>query len=129
MSLAFQDTIRGLHEGLKSLYNASSCVLIPGGGTFGMEAVARQFAKNQKVVVLRNGWFSFRWTQIFDHGVTPAHVEVAKAQADSLKGLWGGPAKNSNFFHFRVMYLEVTLVRVPNFWDLTPPPPLRGSLP
>ena len=83
MSLAFQDTIRGLHEGLKSVYNASSCVLIPGGGTFGMEAVARQFAKNQKVVVLRNGWFSFRWTQIFDQGVTPTHVEVAKARADS----------------------------------------------
>jgi len=83
MSLAFQDTMRGLHEGLKSVYNASSCVLIPGGGTFGMEAVARQFAKNQKVVVLRNGWFSFRWTQIFDQGVTPTHVEVAKARADS----------------------------------------------
>ena len=48
-----------------------------------MEAVARQFAKNQKVVVLRNGWFSFRWTQIFDQGVTPTHVEVAKARADS----------------------------------------------
>lgn len=83
MSLAFQDTMRGLNEGLTSVYNASSCVLIPGGGTFGMEAVARQFAKNKKVVVLRNGWFSFRWTQIFDQGVTPTHVEVAKARADS----------------------------------------------
>ena len=75
--------MRGLNEGLTSVYNASSCVLIPGGGTFGMEAVARQFAKNKKVVVLRNGWFSFRWTQIFDQGVTPTHVEVAKARADS----------------------------------------------
>jgi aspartate aminotransferase-like enzyme len=83
MSLAFQDTMRGLNEGLTSVYNASSCILIPGGGTFGMEAVARQFAKNKKVVVLRNGWFSFRWTQIFDQGVTPTHVEVAKARADS----------------------------------------------
>ena len=83
MSLVFQDTMRGLNEGLTSVYNASSCVLIPGGGTFGMEAVARQFAKNKKVVVLRNGWFSFRWTQIFDQGVTPTHVEVAKARADS----------------------------------------------
>ena len=82
MSLAFQDTMRGLNEGLTSVYNASSCVLIPGGGTFGMEAVARQFAKNQKVVVVRNGWFSFRWTQIFDKGVTPTHVEIAKARAD-----------------------------------------------
>ena len=83
MSLAFRNIMCGLHEGLTSLYQASSCVLIPGGGTFGMEAVARQFAKDQKVIVLRNGWFSFRWTQIFEQGVTPAHVEVAKARADS----------------------------------------------
>ncbi len=83
MSQAFQDTMRGLHQGLTSVYNASSCVLIPGGGTFGMEAVARQFARNQKVVVVRNGWFSFRWTQIFDQGVSPTHVEVAKARPDS----------------------------------------------
>ena len=51
MSLAFQDTMRGLNEGLTSVYNASSCVLIPGGGTFGMEAVARQFAKNKNSCV------------------------------------------------------------------------------
>jgi aspartate aminotransferase-like enzyme len=83
MSQAFQGVMRGLHEGLTSVYNAPSCVLVPGGGTFAMESVARQFAKNQKVLVVRNGWFSFRWTQIFDQGVTPSHAEVAKARPDS----------------------------------------------
>ena len=48
-----------------------------------MEAVARQFAKDQNVLVVRNGWFSYRWTQIFDQGVTPSHAEVAKARPDS----------------------------------------------
>ena len=48
-----------------------------------MESVARQFAKNQKVLVVRNGWFSYRWTQIFNQGVTPAHTEVAKARPDT----------------------------------------------
>ena len=83
MSLAFQDVMRGLHAGLTSVYKAPSCVLVPGSGTFAMESVARQFAKDQKVLVVRNGWFSFRWTQIFDQGVTPAHAEVVKARPDT----------------------------------------------
>ena len=83
MSQAFQGVMRGLHEGLTSVYSAPSCVLVPGGGTFAMESVARQFAKDQKVLVVRNGWFSFRWTQIFDQGVTPSHAEVAKARPDT----------------------------------------------
>ena len=83
MSQPFQDVMRGLHEGLVSVYKAPSCVIVPGGGTFAMESVARQFAKDQKVLVVRNGWFSFRWTQIFDQGVSPAHAEVAKARPDT----------------------------------------------
>jgi len=83
MSKAFQGVMRGLHEGLTSVYNTPSCVLVPGGGTFAMESVARQFAKNQKVLVVRNGWFSFRWTQIFNQGVTPSHAEVVKARPDT----------------------------------------------
>jgi len=83
MSKAFQGVMSGLHEGLSSVYNTPSCVLVPGGGTFAMESVARQFAKNQKVLVVRNGWFSFRWTQIFNQGVTPSHAEVAKARPDT----------------------------------------------
>ena len=83
MSQPFQDVMRGLHEGLVSVYKAPSCVIVPGGGTFAMESVARQFAKDQKVLVVRNGWFSFRWTQIFDQGVSPSHAEVAKACPDT----------------------------------------------
>lgn len=83
MSGGFQEVMRGLHEGLCNVYQASSCALIPGGGSFGMEAVARQFARHEKVLVVRNGWFSYRWTQIFDQGVTPLHAEIVVAQADS----------------------------------------------
>lgn len=83
MSQAFQEVMRGLHGGLTQVYQASSCVLVPGGGTFAMESVARQFARNQSVLVIRNGWFSYRWSQIFDQGVTPSLVEVARAQPDS----------------------------------------------
>ena len=83
MSGGFQDVMRGLHQGLCEVYQASSCALIPGGGSFAMEAVARQFARHEKVLVVRNGWFSYRWTQIFDQGVTPSHAEIVKAQPDS----------------------------------------------
>lgn len=85
MSREFQAVMRGLHTGLTSVYQAASCVLIPGGGTFAMESVARQFAANQSVFIIRNGWFSYRWTQIFDQGVTPSHAEVAKALPDSAE--------------------------------------------
>lgn len=83
MSRSFQDVMCGLHAGLTEVYNAPSCVLIPGGGSYAMEAVARQFARNEKVLVVRNGWFSYRWTQIFDQGVAPAHAEIVRAQPDS----------------------------------------------
>ncbi|MEC8126279.1 MAG: aminotransferase class V-fold PLP-dependent enzyme [Pseudomonadota bacterium] len=83
MSQAFQKVMRDLHAGLTYVYKTQSCVLVPGGGTFAMESVARQFARDQKVLVVRNGWFSYRWTQIFNQGVTPAHAEVAKARPDT----------------------------------------------
>ena len=83
MSTQFQSVMRGLHEELTSVYNASSCVLVPGGGSYAMEAVARQFARNEKVLVVRNGWFSYRWTQIFDQGVAPAHAEIVCARPDT----------------------------------------------
>ena len=83
MSQKFQSVMRGLHEELTSVYNASSCVLVPGGGSYAMEAVARQFARNEKVLVVRNGWFSYRWTQIFDQGVAPAHAEIVCARPDT----------------------------------------------
>jgi aspartate aminotransferase-like enzyme len=65
---------------LKDVYQADGVAVVPGSGTFGMEAVARQFATGQNVMVIRNGWFSFRWTQIFDMGRIPAHSTVLKAR-------------------------------------------------
>ena len=62
------------------VYGAHSAVLVPGSGTFGMESVARQFAQGKHVMVIRNGWFSYRWTQIFDMGSIPASHTVMKAR-------------------------------------------------
>ena len=79
MSQSFQDVMRGLNHGLTNVYGAASCIIVPGGGTFAMESVARQFARNESVLIIRNGWFSYRWTQIFDQGNTTNHAEVARA--------------------------------------------------
>ena len=83
MSVPFQEVMCGLHEGLTEVYNAKGCALIPGGGSYAMEAVARQFARNEDVLVVRNGWFSYRWTQIFNQGVAPKHAEIVRAVPDS----------------------------------------------
>ena len=80
MSKSFQGVMKDISSILKEVYHARSAVLVPGSGTFGMEAVARQFAGDKKVLVLRNGWFSFRWTQIFDMGRIPAEAKVLKAR-------------------------------------------------
>ena len=84
MSGVFQAVMNDLSGTLKSVYNAEAAVIVPGSGTFGMEAVARQFATNKSCLVIRNGWFSFRWTQIFDMGDIPNQSTVLKArQIDS----------------------------------------------
>ena len=84
MSQKFQGVMKDISAILKEVYQAPSAVLVPGSGTFGMEAVARQFAHGQKVMVIRNGWFSYRWSQIFDMGQIPAESVVIKArQLDS----------------------------------------------
>jgi aspartate aminotransferase-like enzyme len=80
MSQKFQGVMRDISGILKEVYKAKSAVLVPGGGTFGMEAVARQFATGKKVLVIRNGWFSYRWTQIFDMGSIPSEATVLKAK-------------------------------------------------
>ena len=80
MSKSFQGVMKDISSILKEVYHARSAVLVPGSGTFGMEAVARQFAGDKKVLVIRNGWFSFRWTQIFDMGRIPAESTVLKAR-------------------------------------------------
>jgi aspartate aminotransferase-like enzyme len=80
MSRAFQGVMQDLSRMLKRVYGAHSVVIVPGSGTFGMEAVARQFATGRKCLVIRNGWFSYRWTQIFDMGGIPAGSTVLKAR-------------------------------------------------
>ena len=80
MSKDFQSVMRDISRLIKEVYHAHSAVLVPGSGTFGMEAVARQFATDKPVLVLRNGWFSYRWTQIFDMGRIPSACTVLKAR-------------------------------------------------
>ncbi|MDR5741126.1 alanine--glyoxylate aminotransferase family protein [Caballeronia sp. LZ016] len=80
MSQLFQGVMRDISASLKKVYRARSAVIVPGSGTFGMEAVARQFATNKKCLVIRNGWFSFRWSQIFDMGGIPSESTVLKAR-------------------------------------------------
>lgn len=79
MSTTFQGVMRDISEMLKDVYNADD-VVFPGGGTFGMEAVARQFAKDVSLLVVRNGWFSYRWSQIFELGDFTAETTVMKAR-------------------------------------------------
>ena len=80
MSQSFQTVMNDISATLKKVYNANAVVVVPGSGTFGMEAVARQFAAGKKCLVIRNGWFSFRWTQIFDKGQIPSRSIVMKAR-------------------------------------------------
>ncbi len=80
MSQSFQGVMNDISTTLKKVYNARAAIVVPGSGTFGMEAVARQFAHNQKCLVIRNGWFSFRWTQIFNMGNIPSEHHVLKAR-------------------------------------------------
>lgn len=80
MSKVFQGVMNDISATLKKVYKAQAAIIVPGSGTFGMEAVARQFATGKRCMVLRNGWFSYRWTQIFDMGNIPAESFVLKAR-------------------------------------------------
>ncbi|MEL7253405.1 MAG: aminotransferase class V-fold PLP-dependent enzyme [Pseudomonadota bacterium] len=80
MSDAFGEVMRDLSSALKDVYKADGLALIPGGGTFGMEAVARQLAVGARALVVRNGWFSYRWSQIFETGGLTEETEVMKAR-------------------------------------------------
>ena len=80
MSARFQGVMRDISATLKRVYHAHSAVIVPGSGTFGMEAVARQFAKERRCLVIRNGWFSYRWSQILEMGRIPSDADVLKAR-------------------------------------------------
>ena len=82
MSQRFVGVMQDILGTLKEVYSAHTAVLVPGSGTFGMEAVARQFANDERVVIIRNGFFSFRWSQILETGkiTAPDHITVLKAR-------------------------------------------------
>ena len=80
MSASFQDVMKDISRTMNEVYRSEATVVVPGSGTFAMEAVARQFANNKKCLVLRNGWFSYRWSQIFEMGKIPASTSVLKAR-------------------------------------------------
>jgi aspartate aminotransferase-like enzyme len=80
MSKAFQGVMNDISATLKAVYNADAVVVVPGGGTYGMESVARQFASGKKCLVIRNGFFSYRWSQILDMGAIADETIVMKAR-------------------------------------------------
>lgn len=90
MSKAFQEVMRDISSSLKQVYKAHSVALVPGGGTYAMEAVARQFAADASVLIVRNGLFSFRWTAIFDTSGVAKDQTVLQARRtkDEPKAPW-----------------------------------------
>ena len=93
MSKRFVGVMQDILSTLKSVYGAQTAVLVPGSGTFGMEAVARQFANHEKALVVRNGFFSYRWSQIFDMGGLGGDAVVCKArqQGSGAQAPWVPP--------------------------------------
>lgn len=83
MSATFQGVMNGISSTLKKVYSAHAVAIVPGSGTYGMEAVARQFAADKKCLVIRNGFFSYRWTQIFEMGNIPSEHTVMMARPES----------------------------------------------
>ena len=92
MSAKFQGVMRDVSGLLKEVYNGSATALIPGGGSYAMEAVARQFGQGN-VLIVRNGWFSYRWTQIFDAGgfAQSTTVVMARAAGNGAKAPFAPP--------------------------------------
>jgi aspartate aminotransferase-like enzyme len=105
MSRRFQQVMRDISATLKQVYHARSAVVVPGSGTFGMEAVARQFGAGQPALVLRNGWFSYRWSQIFDMGGIPSSHEVLKARPT-------GPGPQDPYAPAPIADVEAAIARV-----------------
>ncbi len=93
MSQSFQSVMNDISSTLRQVYNADAVAIVPGSGSYGMEAVARQFATDKDVLVIRNGWFSYRWTQIFEAGKIPASetVLMARQLADETQGQFAPP--------------------------------------
>ena len=86
MSAPFKKVMLDIGDMLKEVYHAENAVIIPGSGTYAMEAVARHFATNKKVMVLRNGYFSYRWTHIFETCATPTPKSYPYSNRTSPSG-------------------------------------------
>ena len=97
MSQSFQGVMRDVSATLKSVYSAQAVVVVPGSGTFGMEAVARQFGTKKKCLVIRNGWFSFRWTQIFEMADIPSEA-IGDLTSVEPRSWWMSPTSAVNRF-------------------------------
>ncbi|MGR3542899.1 MAG: aminotransferase class V-fold PLP-dependent enzyme [Paracoccus sp. (in: a-proteobacteria)] len=80
MSQRFQQVMRDLSATLRQVYGADQIAIVPGGGTYAMESVARQFGRDAHALILRNGWFSYRWSQIFEAGGFARDTTVAMAR-------------------------------------------------
>ncbi|MEK9855267.1 MAG: alanine--glyoxylate aminotransferase family protein [Rhodobiaceae bacterium] len=80
MSTAFGDVMRDISRIMRNAYGAAAVAVVPGGGTYGMEAIARQFVRDANVMVIRNGWFSYRWSQIIDAGGLASRTTVLAAR-------------------------------------------------
>ncbi|WP_201545420.1 aminotransferase class V-fold PLP-dependent enzyme [Psychrobacter immobilis] len=83
MSTVFQQVMKDLSSDLKSVYNANAVAIVPGSGTYGMEAVARQLANDEDCLIIRNGWFSYRWTQILEKGKIAKSSTVLTANREA----------------------------------------------
>ncbi|MBE2257244.1 MAG: alanine--glyoxylate aminotransferase family protein [Rhodobacteraceae bacterium] len=94
MSKRFQGVMNDISRILKKVYHARTAIVVPGSGTFGMEAVARQFATDRKCLIIRNGWFSFRWTQILDMGriASESIALIARPVDDQRQAPFAPPA-------------------------------------
>ncbi|MGN8025934.1 alanine--glyoxylate aminotransferase family protein [Microbacterium sp. 22242] len=90
MSAAFVEVMQGIQSGLRTTYRAATAAIVPGGGTYAMEAVARQLATGRRCLVVRNGLFSYRWSQILDAGAISPNVVVcaARPEDDSAQSAW-----------------------------------------
>jgi len=93
MSAKFQGVMRDISAMLREVYHADAVALVPGGGTYAMEAVARQFATGRQALIVRNGWFSYRWTQILDAGgfATGSTVVMARPAGNDPRAPYAPP--------------------------------------
>ena len=94
MSARFREAMTDIHATLTDVYGAHRAVIVPGSGSYGMEAVARQFARDRRCLIVRNGWFSYRWSQILQAGSLPASETVLCAEAveEGVQGAFAPPA-------------------------------------